>query len=148
MPGVAHDQNNLNTYQEEVRKQIGRTLNSILAQWPRGRAPTLRKNDVPPLDVKAIKSATGTLFEAWFRNYELWQHFDRVKPLLQKKHVSVFELPAMKDYRLDWDSLEWNLTENPIPSLNQVLEHFTCPLIEAAEIVKPSESYELTSQEN
>lgn len=148
VPVNAPGQNELDSYWREVDQQTKHLLDLIIRQWPRDCAPTLVPSDAPRLNTEAIAKATGRPFKIWFRNRKLWLHFENIKPILQKMNNLRFVSHQLGDFRLDWEPSEQTTTTNPIPGLIQLLEDSDCPLIDAKDLMQPSETNEMFSRKD
>ena len=133
VPADVEEQRELDVYQREVREQGKNVLDKIVQQWPQAEPPTLMQSDASRIDVKAVVRAVGKLFKRWFRNYELFGHFEEIKPILREMDGPEPLVPAAGDFRLDWKPFACATRVNPIPSLDKLLEYVCCPALSCKE---------------
>lgn len=133
----AQERELLSAYKHEVQQQSDFISQEICRQWPQDEPPRLSQSDAPRLDIAAVTAGVGRQFEIWYRNYLLYRYFENVGPILQEMNTLYPTRPTLGDHRTGWDSCRWSTTENPVPSLSQLLHRLNCPTINSPKCVQP-----------
>ncbi|MCJ1462481.1 hypothetical protein MMC07_001083 [Pseudocyphellaria aurata] len=129
VPTSAREREALKTYKREVQQQSDFILREICRQWPQHQPPSLKQSDAPRFDIAAVTATVGQQFKVLYRNYLLYSYFEDVKLILQEMNRSCSTRHTLGDYRTHWDFCRWSATENPVPSLSQLLRRLDCPTI-------------------